>query len=329
VHPCCRLLESDRSARTHALCPLQQQPDEADGEEDGEGGGLDAMAIDGGSLGRPAGGRTSDVAEQAAQGERQLQLWAQLGEQALHDLLLKLQSSQWTHLLSRDDVEGYITQVATPVGDGSANQRLDYCVKAETVFPMDPESVATAYLDVSNRHLWHTNCTESRLVEELWPGTMCIAAFTYRTELPVYPRGYCALVHRANHVLPDERVQIVIVDRSVAHPSVPPSRDVIFMDVFPSGMVITPVERHGEMHAHVALVAHFDLKGTISSQLLERVQANKMLESCCFKYLAEFRKHLTNPTATATAAPAAKQREAELASEGAATLIYAANSVGS
>ena len=29
----------------------------------------------------------------------------------------------------------------------------------------------------------------------------------------------------------------------------------------------------------MALLAHFDLKGTISSQLLERVKANKMLES--------------------------------------------------
>jgi len=75
--------------------------------------------------------------------------------------------------------------------------------------------VGAAYLNVSNRHLWHSNCIESRLVEELWPTTMCIASFTYRTELPVYPRGYCALVHRATHTLPDDRQQIVIVDRSV------------------------------------------------------------------------------------------------------------------
>jgi len=293
------------------------------------------MAVDSAPHSASAAGRPSDVAEQAAQGERQLQLWAQLGESALGELLAKLNNSSWSHLLSRDDVEGYMAQVPTPGADGA--QRLDYCVKAEATFPMEPSAVAAAYLDVSNRHVWHTNCTESRLVEELWPGTMAIAAFTYRTELPVYPRGYCALVHRADHTLPDERVQIVIVDRSVTHPAVPPSRDVIFMDVHPSGIVITPVDVRGETHAHVALVAHFDLKGTISSQLLERVQANRMLESCCFKYLAEFRKHLTGAGAPPSepdkqaAPPVAKasQREAELASEGAATLIYAANSVGS
>ena len=43
------------------------------------------------------------------------------------------------------------------------------------------------------------------------------------------------------------------------------------MDVFPSGVVITPVDRQGKIHAHIAVVSHFNLKGTISSQLLERI----------------------------------------------------------
>ncbi|KAL3926312.1 MAG: hypothetical protein SGPRY_003353 [Prymnesium sp.] len=303
---------------------------------------------------------------------------AQLGEQALHDLLLK-QQAQWSHIISRDDVDGYITRLPHPSPDATADttscnggngsskgssgaggigigigmgggQRLDYCIKAETVISVEPESVARAYFDVGARQSWHSHCTDSRMVEELWPATMCVASFTYRTDLPVYPRGYCALVHRANHQIVaggsggegeggggGETQQIIIVDRSISHPSVPPSRDMIFMDVFPSGLIITPRVQGGELHSHVCMIAHFDLKGTISSQLLERMAASMMLESLCFKYLAEFKKHLsggggadTGGGGGAKAPPKrSSQREAELASEGAATLIYAANSVGS
>jgi len=296
---------------------------EVDDDDDAESGTNDPMVFEGS-------GRVSDAALAAAQGERKLQLWAQVGEQALHDLLLKLEHTQWTYHATRDDVKGYVSEL--PARDPHSGQRLDFCVKGETIIPLDPETVARAYFEVSQRKGWHSSCTESRLVEELWPNTMCIASFTYRSELPVYPRRYCALVHRATHMLPDERVQIVIVDRSVTHQAVPASSDVIVMDVFPSGLIITPVEQHGETHSHVELVAHFDLKGTISSQLFERIQCNKMLEFSCYKYLGEFRKHLiaaSSKFASAGCHSKVAQREAELANEGAATLIYAANSVGS
>lgn len=52
---------------------------------------------------------------------------SQVGESALHDLLLKLQTSQWTLLQTREHIEGYMTRVPVPTADGS--QRLDYCVK--------------------------------------------------------------------------------------------------------------------------------------------------------------------------------------------------------
>ena len=58
-----------------------------------------------------------------------------------------------------------------------------------------------------------------------------------------------------------------MVRRLLLSVQVPPTRNTIFLDVLPSGMVITPVERNGEIHSHIALVAHFDLKGTISSQV--------------------------------------------------------------
>ena len=99
---------------------------------------------------------------------------------------------------------------------------------------------------------WHSACQDSRLVEEIWPNTMRIAIFTYRTELPVFPRGYCALIHRASHRLPDGRTQLVITDRSVSHPAMPASRHFIFMTVYPSGMLITPVQQGERTVSHVA-----------------------------------------------------------------------------
>jgi len=329
----CHSLETQLATMKGESPPPPLPPPAADDDDDDDDGAdrSGQMCIDSTEYSARA-SSTADVAEQAVQGERQLQLWAQLGESALHDLLLKLQNSAWEHMHTRDGINGFLAQVATPGADGSGAQRLDYCVKAETTLPLDPETVAAAYLNVSDRHKWHANCTESRLVEELWPGTMCIAYFTYRTELPVYPRGYCSLVHRANHQMADDRVQIVIVDRSVSHPSVQQNRNTIFLEVFPSGMVITPIDREGETHSQIQLLAHFDLKGTISSQLFERIQANRMLEMCCFKYLNEFCKFLTDegssPAVHAAAhAKAGAMPESDLATEGAATLIYAANSV--
>ena len=112
------------------------------------------------------------------------------------------------------------------------------------------------------------------------------------TEIPVYPRGYCALIHRANHRLPDGRTQIVITDHSVMHPSMAASAHFIFMTVYPSGMLITPVQQGARICSHVKLISHFDLRGTISPSLLQRLRAHRMLEACCFNYLHEFRNHV-------------------------------------
>ena len=85
--------------------------------------------------------------------------------------------------------------------------------------------------------------------------------------------------------------QIAITDRSVAHPAMPPSRHFIFMTVYPSGMLITPVQQGERTISHVKLISHFHLRGTVSHSLLHRVRGNRMLEACCFNYLNEFRAH--------------------------------------
>ena len=113
------------------------------------------------------------MAEQAVAGERQLQHWAQLGEQALQELLVKAQNSQWSHSHARDEIDGFISHVPSPEADGSAPQRLEYCVKAETILPFEPETVAAAYLNLADRQKWHSACSEAKLVEEIWPSTMC------------------------------------------------------------------------------------------------------------------------------------------------------------
>jgi len=177
----------------------------------------------------------------------------------------------------------------TPAAD---SERLDFCVKSETTIEVDPSVLAAAYMDVEERHKWHSACEDSRLVEDVWPHTMRIAVFTYRTELPVFPRGYCALMYRASHRLPDGRTQIIITDRSVVHPAMPTPRQFIFMTVYPSGMMITPLQNGEQTHSHVKLISHFHLRGTVSPVLLQRIKANRMLEACCFNYLHEFRNHV-------------------------------------
>tara|TARA_B100000795_G_scaffold115684_1_gene85894 strand:- start:1146 stop:1499 length:354 start_codon:yes stop_codon:yes gene_type:complete len=112
----------------------------------------------------------------------------------------------------------------------------------QCLIEIDPLLLAEAYMNVNERQTWHSACQDSRLIEEVWPSTthpnpspnpnpkpnpnpnpnpnpkpnpdqvwpstMQIAVFTYRTELPVFPRGYCALIHRASHRLPDGRTQV-------------------------------------------------------------------------------------------------------------------------
>jgi len=281
-----------------APAPLPETPagaEAAEGSEAGDstevGGGLERMQLECTAV------ASQDAQHQALQeaelGEQQLQQWAQLGESALSDLIAKLEQAQWKLISQREEVALYAAQApsANRAEKDTTPQPLEYCVKAETLLPLDPAVIANAYMDTDLRQKWHTSCTESRVVEELWPGTMRISHFTYRTELPVFPRGYCALIHRAQYQLPDGREQIIITDRSVAHSSVPASRHLIAMEVLPSGLVITPMQIGETMQSHVALVAHFDLKGSISTQLLARVLANKMLEQLCSNFLLEFRKH--------------------------------------
>lgn len=299
----------------------------------------------------PAGpsGEQMSLAQEAEQGEAHLQMWAQLGESALRELLAKHADTTWNHVLTRDDVTGYIAEQSEQQKADAANPetpaRLDYCLKAETTLPLDPESVANAYMQVSERQKWHSSCSESRLVEELWPRTLLIAFMAFHTELPIYPRGYCALFHRSTRVLPDGRSQIVIADRSVTHSEVPASRQMIFLDVQPSGLVITPVQVGDAVHSHLSLVAHYDLKGIISSHLLQRIQATNMLEIATFKYVAEFKAHVTasllSPAADLAAMGAGQEAASQQATatdgsataqdstDGAATLIYAAESVNS
>lgn len=342
-----------------AVAPDEQMPELTD-DDDGDAGGLS----DGQVPQVPRSGDLAvsvDAAEEAAQGERQLQLWcalhvthpstcrgngcladpengrrrrschpccrAQLGEQALQELLVKYKQTKWTHLMSAGEVEGFTSILASANMASGTERPLDYCVKAETEIPCDPEIVARKYFDVGRRQLWHSSCTESRLIEEVWPRTMCIAQFSYRLDLPIYPRYYCSLVHRANHRLDDEQL-IIVVDRSIAHPAMQPRRDVVSMDVFPSGVIITPVKRNGQLHSRVTLVAHFNLRGSISAHLQDRMQNEKLLEVSCFKYLAEFRHFVMDEmslTAPHCMPSRTAQYETDLASEKAPSLIYASS----
>ena len=99
--------------------------------------------------------------------------------------------------------------------------------------------------------------------------------------------------------------QIAITDRSVAHPAMPPSRHFIFMTVYPSGMLITPVQQGERTISHVKLISHFHLRGTVSPSLLHRLRGNRMLEACCFNYLNEFRSHVLSQQGRAPYAPLA------------------------
>ena len=233
----------------------------------------------------------------------QLQQWAQLGESSFTEVLQKDQQTTWNYVCTRDGVQGFSASLPIPAevtADGNATQvptppepeRLDYCVKSETTIEMEPAQLSAIYMNVDERQKWHSACQDSRLVEDIWPNTMRIAIFTYRTELPVFPRGYCALIHRASHRLPDGRTQIVVTDRSVSHPSMPASRHFIFMTVYPSGMLITPVRHGNRTFSHVKLISHFHLRGTIAQSILGRIKTNRMIEACCFNYLHEFRSYV-------------------------------------
>ena len=264
------------------------------------------------------------AAKQAEAAEQQLQRWSQLGDTSLMELLHKDAHTTWSFVVERDGISGHSAMLPPPAdasyeGLGAASEpptptpptpadpseRLDYCVKSECVIELDPSGLADAYMKVGERHTWHSACRDSRLVEEIWPDTLRVAVFTYRTELPVFPRGYCALIHRASHQLPDGRTQIVITDRSVAHPAMPASRHFIFMTVYPSGMLITPVQQGGRVVSHVKIISHFHLRGTVSPSLLHRLRGNRMLEACCFNYLNEFRSHVLRQQGRAPYAPLA------------------------
>ena len=226
----------------------------------------------------------------------------------MNELLRKESGTTWTHVCTRDGIVGSSAWMPAPPEDTFAfggfappdSERLDYCTKAEATIELEPSALATLYMNIEERQRWHSACQDARLVEEIWPTTTRVAIFTYRTELPVFPRGYCALIHRASHRLPDGRMQIVITDRSVSHPEMPTSRHFLLMSVYPSGMLITPVQVGGKTHSHVQLVSHFHLKGTISPSLLQRIKVNRMLEACCYNYLHEFRTFVEAHHAHAT-----------------------------
>ena len=69
----------------------------------------------------------------------------------------------------------------------------------------------------------------------------------------------------------------------------PATRHFRLMSVYPSGMLITPVQMGAQMHSHVKVISHFHLRGIISPSLLQRIKVNRMLEACCYNYLHEFR----------------------------------------
>jgi len=191
-------------------------------------------------------------------------------------------------------VNGFYATVPALAAEGE-EQSLAFLLKAETVLPLEPSVVASAYMDTATRSSWFTPCYESRLVEDVWPGTMRLSHFAFRTQLPVFPRGYTSLMHCVQHVLPDGREQIIVTDRSVSHPAVPPSTQMIGMEVQPSGLAITPLKlSDGATHSHVTLLAHFHLKGVITAQLLQRMLSSRVLETSCVDFLISFRKHVAS-----------------------------------
>lgn len=238
--------------------------------------------------------------QQAEAAEIQLQQWAQLGESSLNELVQKDQHAVWSYVCTREGVQGYTSSLPIPAevtADGNTTQaptppdpeRLDYCIKSETTIEMEPEQLAAIYMNIEERHKWHSACQDSALLEDIWPNTLRVAVFTYRTELLVFPRGSCSLLHRASRRLPDGRTQVIVTDRSVLHPAMPPSRFFVFMTVYPSGLMLTPVQHGDRIYSHVKLISHFHLRGTISQPLLGRIKVNRMIEACCFNYLHEFR----------------------------------------
>ena len=205
----------------------------------------------------------------------------QLGQKALRELLRKNEQLPWALMcLSGPDnampMTGYSVDVQTlPKAElDERGPRLDYgyCIKVETTFPVDPQDVAVAYADAGARSTWHKSCTESRVVAEVCDGSrvsMRVLYYSYSTELPVYPRGYCSLMHCATNELADGRTQIVIADCTVNHSAMFSKPSTVMMDVLPSGLLITPVQSGSETHSRLTLIAHFDLKGSICPQLLQ------------------------------------------------------------
>ena len=59
----------------------------------------------------------------------------------------------------------------------------------------------------------------------------------------------------------------------------PASPHFILMTVYPSGMLITPVQQGGRVASHVKIVSHFHLRGTVAPSLLQRLRGNRMLEA--------------------------------------------------
>ena len=252
-----------------------------------------------------AAARHAEVAavQQAEAAEVQLQQWVGLGESSMMELIQKDQHTVWSYVCTREGVQGFTSSLPIPSevsADGNTTrvptppepERLDYCIKSETIIEMEPEQLAAIYMNIEERHRWHSACQDSALLEDIWPNQLRVAVFTYRTELLVFPRGACSLLHRASRRLPDGRTQVVITDRSVLHPAMPARRYFVFMTVYPSGMMLTPVQHGDRTYSHVKLISHFHLRGTIAQPLLGRIKVNRMVEACCFNYLHEFKTHV-------------------------------------
>ena len=89
------------------------------------------------------------------------------------ELLHKLEHAQWRAVVQRNEVTGYASQsptISIPAqpGQAASSQSLEFCVKAETTVPLSPAHVAAAYMDTASRQQWHSACTDSAMVEELW-----------------------------------------------------------------------------------------------------------------------------------------------------------------
>ena len=260
----------------------------------------------------------------------------QLGQKALLELLRKNEQLPWALMcLSGPDNAVPVTVHSVDVrslpraAPGEGAQRLDHCIKVETMVPVEPHDVAVAYADAGARSSWHASCRESRVVAEVCDGSrvsMRVLYYSYSTELPVYPRGYCSLMNCATNELADGRTQIVIADCTVNHSAMSSVPSTVMMDVLPSGLLITPVQSGGETHSRLTLIADFNLKGSISPQLLkapparppaarasasvglnvaplaQRMVANKTIQAHCVSFLLDFRKHLLEQKARAAQA---------------------------